>query len=428
MAYTDHVVARSGIRWLRDEGQVCRAGDVLGFCNVAVIPRQPSRLPLADEWRDLQVAFLAPTGGRLRKADVSRGGFLDRHPHHNRWEHDFSIGDLELRPGEIATAPSSEFMKLLFVAGRRATELADVRSGLLSGWHDRARMWRGDATGPFTTTLSAGICEQAGIFRGESDAFIELAGLLSPASHVVWTADHALVPSARVLLEQLNRTPDQQRAIEADAATAFAAASLPGAAWMYVGAMLASLARSPLQETYNLVTRAGIVPAGPPDTVVLSLNAELAFAFRHRRLGYTLTLHGFWLDDLDPTIKAWIQSDFEAVCRSVADITQDYYELIDTVRAQHPVRFIVLNSFSTSIGESIQNYSAFDLPLSDVVASVRAKELNLMLYDLARDRGVEVVDVDALVATLGAQHHLPDAVHQSGLVQRRLREQIARMI
>lgn len=430
MLLKDHVVVRSGIRWLRDEGNACRAGDPLGFCNVGVIPRQPSTPPLADEWRDLQVAFLSPASGRLRKADVSRGGFLDRHPHHNRWEQDFSIGDLELRPGEVAAARSGDFMKLLFVAGRRVTEVADVRSGLLSGWHDRARMWRGDATGPFTTTLSIGICEQSGVFRGESDAFIELSALLSPSSHVVWMSDNALVPSVRVLLEQLRRTPEQQREIEADAAAGLAAASpsLPGSAWMFVGAMLAALARSPLQETYNLLTRAGVVRVGPPDIVVLSLNAELAFAFRHRRLGYTLTLHGFWVDDLDAAIKAWLQSDFEVVRRSAEDIRRDYYELIDTLRADHPVKVVVLNSFSTAIGESIENYSAFDLPLSDVVASVRAKELNLMLYDLARDRGVEIVDVDALVATLGAQHHLPDGVHQSGLVQRRLREQIAGII
>ena len=71
-------------------------------------------------------------------------------------------------------------MQLLFLAGRRTTQLADSPSGLLSGWYDRARMWRGDVSGPFTTVLSLGICEQSGIFRGESDAFLELAALLSP--------------------------------------------------------------------------------------------------------------------------------------------------------------------------------------------------------------------------------------------------------
>lgn len=428
MPSADYVIVRSGIRWLRDEGHACRMGEPLAFCNVGAIPRQPSRPPMADEWRDVQVAFLAPSSGRLRKADVSRGGFLDRHSHHNRWDEDFSIGDLELRPGEVAPARApGDYMQLLFLAGRRVTEIADVRSGLLTGWHDRARMWRGDARGPFTTMLSLGICEQAGVFRGESDAFIELAALLPPSSHVVWTSDDALVPSARVLLEQLRRTPEQQREIEADAAAALGATSPApsGSAWIFAGSLLAALARSPLDETYDLLTRGGIVRAGPPDVVVLSLNAELAHAFRHRRLGYTLTIHGFRLEDLDPAIKAWMQSDFEVEVRSVADVTRDYYELIDAVRAQRPAKFVILNSFSSSVGDSMYSYSAFDLPLSNVVASIRAKELNLMLYDLARDRGVEVVDVDALVTMLGAANHLPDGVHQSGLVQKHLREQIA---
>ena len=424
-------VFRSGIRWLAEEGQSCKPGDLLAYCNVAVAPAtQQDVVSFREEFRDLQVAFLASASGRLRKADVSHGGFLDRHPHYPRWQTDFSIGNLELRPGEKPIAPASEFMRLLFLAGRRVTQLADAPAGLLSGWYDRARMWRGDHSGPFTTVLSLGICEQTGIFRGERDAFLELASLVSPSTHVVWDSDDALVPSARVLLEQFERTPEQMRAIEADAAASLAAASSPpsGEDWIMVGATLAALARSPLEETYDLLTRSGIVRAGRPDVIVLSLNAELAFAFRHRRLGYTLTMHGFRIGELSPALKAWIKSDFDVVTRSVEEVTKDYYTLIDAVRRHHPARFVILNSFSSSIGDAFFSYAGFDVPMSNVVATYRAKELNVMLYDLARDRDVAIVDGDALVAMLGAQYHLPDGVHQSGLVQSHLREQIARLV
>ncbi len=424
-------VVRSGVRWLADEGYNCRPGEVLGYCNVGLAWLNPtSYMPFADEWRDVQVAFLSPGNGRLRKANVSHGGFHDRHRHHNRWQSDFSIGNLELRPGERPTVPPSEFMQLLFLAGRRTTQLADSPSGLLSGWYDRARMWRGDASGPFTTVLSLGICEQSGIFRGERDAFLELAALLSPSTHVVWCSDDSLVPSARVLLEQLERTPEQRREIETDAATTLAAESPApsGADWIVAGSMLAALARSPLDETYDLLTRSGVVAAGPADIVVLSLNSELAHAFRHRRLGFTLTIHGFRQSELSSALKAWIKSDFDIVMRSVADVKKDYYDLIDAVRARRPTKFVILNAFSSSIGDAIFNYAAFDRPMSDDVASVRAKELNLMLYDLARDRDVAIVDADTLVAMLGAAQHLPDGVHQSGFAQALLREQIARII
>ncbi len=426
-----YIVVRSGVRWLRDEGQNCKPGEALAYCNVGLGARKRvESLPFAGEFGDLQVAFLSSGSGRLRKADVSQGGFMDRHQHYNRWQSDFSIGDLELRPGEKSLTQSDGLMQLLFLAGRRVTENADVHSGLLSGWFDRARMWRGDATGPFTTVLSLGICEQTGIFRGEQDAFLEMASLLLPSAHVVWSSDDSLVPSARVLLERLRRTPEQQREIEADAAAALAAASPPpsGAEWIVAGGILAALGRSPLEESYDLLTRAGLVRTGLPDVVVLSLNSELAFAFQHRRLGYTITVHGFRLNELDSRIKDWIKSDFDLVRCSVADVTKDYYELIDCVRTHHPTQFIVINSFSTVMSETIFNYSAFDVPMSDIIASIRAKELNLMLHDLARDRDVVIVDSDALVAMLGALHHLRDGVHQSGRVQALLREQIVRIV
>jgi len=414
-------IVRSGIRWLRDEGH---------NCNVAV-RAGTEHAPFLDEWRDLQIVFLSSGNGRLRKADVSQGGFFDRHQHHNFWKTDFSIGTLELRAGEKPlTAAAGGPMPLLFLAGRRFTELADVRSGLLSGWFQRARMWRGDVHGPFTTLLSLGICEQAGIFRGEYDAFLELAQMVSPSTHVVWAADDALVPSARVLVEQLDRTPEERHAIEADASSALAKISPApsGGAWLFAGSVLSGLASSPLDESYDLLTRIEIVQAPHPDIVVLSLNAEFAVAFRHRRLGYTLTIHGFRLDELEPAIKAWLKSDFEVVRYTVEEIRSDYYALIDRVRARYQATFVIINAFSTSIGETIFNYAAFDQPMSDVVGSIRAKELNLMLHDLARDRGVIVVDSDALVAMLGAQHHLRDGFHQSGYVQALLREQMARII
>jgi len=427
----DFAVVRSGVRWLANEGQNCRPGELLAYCNVGLAIAAPvGVVPFADEWRDFQVAFLSPGNGRLRRADVSRGGFHDRHRHHNLWRTDFSIGNLELRPGEKPAVPSGEFMQLLFLAGRRITQLADAPSGLLSGWYDRARMWRGDASGPFTTVLSLGICEQAGIFRGERDAFLELATLLSPSTHVVWCSDDSLVPSARALLEQLQRTPEQHREIETDAAAALAASSPApsGADWIVAGSILEALGRSPLDESYDLLTRGGIESTGPADIVVLSLNAEFASVFRHRRLGYTLTMHGFRQGELSPALTAWIKSDFDIVTPSVEDVKRDYYALIDAVRARRRVRFVVLNVFSSSMGDTIFNYAGFDRPMSDVVASVRAKELNLMLYDLARDRDVHIVDADALIAMLGAIGHLPDAFHQSGYAQALLREQIARIV
>ena len=56
-------------------------------------------------------------------------------------------------------------------------------------------------------------------------------------------------------------------------------------------------------------------------------------------------------------------------------------------------------------------------PLANMLGSVRARELNLMLHDLARERNVAIVDVDAIAADLGSQRHAPDGVHGSGPLQ-----------
>ncbi|MBV8424425.1 MAG: hypothetical protein JO349_04485, partial [Candidatus Eremiobacteraeota bacterium] len=121
------MVVRSGVRWLREDGQLCKRGDVLGYCNIglAAVGSPDARPPFAEESRDFQVAFLAPTSGRLRKANVSFGGFLDRHEYFQRWNPETLIGQLEFRPGERpANALADTDPQLLLLAGRRVTLLA----------------------------------------------------------------------------------------------------------------------------------------------------------------------------------------------------------------------------------------------------------------------------------------------------------------
>jgi len=425
-------VLRSGIRWLREEGQLCKRGEVLAFCNIGFPLEGASQKPayFVDEVRDFQVAFLAPASGRLRKERVTLGGFLDRHQYYQRWSAESVIGHLELRPGERRIDSAESEMPLLMLAGRRVTELAEDRRTLLSGWHDRARVWRGDAPGTPATVLSLGICEQSGIFLGESDAFLELASMLGPSTHMVWNSDYLLVPSVRVLLEQFRRTPEEMRSISADLATHLPQGSaVPTASdWMFAGSLISGLARSPLLEEYDILTRAGVTHATPAETIVLSLFAEQANQFKHRRLGYTVSLHGFRILELGPAATAWLHAEFEPVFRSADEIYEEYVELIDAVRQLRPARFLVFNLFSSSASDQFYSYAAFDAPLGRTIGSVRAKELNLMLYELARQRDITIIDADVVIATLGARAHLPDGVHQSGAVQSALREELVRYV
>ena len=110
--------------------------------------------------------------------------------------------------------------------------------------------------------------------------------------------------------------------------------------------------------------------------------------------------------------------------RSVDDVRRDYKRLLDTMNKATGTRAIVINRMSTSGYEDISSYSPFDAPMSDTLASIAAKELNLMLHDIAEDNDLAIIDVDAIAADLGGAEHLPDGIHQSGAIQAVLRAEI----
>jgi hypothetical protein len=116
------------------------------------------------------------------------------------------------------------------------------------------------------------------------------------------------------------------------------------------------------------------------------------------------------------------------VKRSVSDIRRDYETLIDQVAAKTGAKLIVVNRMSTSGREDVSNYSYFETPLSDVLASVAAKELNLMLHDIAEQRELYILDVDAIAAELGGAQHITDGVHYSRAVQSRLQAELAAIL
>ena len=47
-----------------------------------------------------------------------------------------------------------------------------------------------------------------------------------------------------------------------------------------------------------------------------------------------------------------------------------------------------------------------------------------MLEDIAAERELYIIDVDALAADIGGAEHLPDGIHQSGQMQTLLRGQL----
>ena len=418
-------VVRSGIRWIHDDGHACRANEIVAWCNVRVgVPTVNGTF--SDEARDLQIAFATRVAGTLKRgADTSLGGFLDRLPELERWQVGQTIGHVELRAGEDANGHA---LRPMFVAGRRVVEVAEDRSGLLTGWHDRLRAWWGDGDAPPSTLMGLGICDQSTLFRGDAVPFHDWFAATRGPAHVVFVPDHVLAPCAAVLTEQLRRTPDEARAIRDDFTQTFARLAPSPEDWMFAGSLVAAVLRSPLGERLEVLGTSGVVPARGVDALVLSVGAEQPRLWRHRTLGYAISVHGYRLKEAGPALSSWLLREFESVRQGVDDARRDYDALIAALRAHGVGAILVMNAMSTSSYDDVTTYASYDAPLSTMIGSVRAKELNLMLHDVARAHDVSIVDNDAMAAELGAARHLTDSVHGSGALHAALRADILRIL
>jgi hypothetical protein len=421
------VIRRSPIHWLCEDGHLCRPSEVVGFCTISMevaLNQRGSNIPMTDEL-DFQVAIAPRTAGRLRMdKSSSPGGYLSVHGLH-AWNSDDIVGYLEVATDEALDTLGQE-LRLLMLAGRRMSGLADVDAGLLPGWHSRSRAWWGDHEGPSATLLCMGICDAAGIVRGNQVPFIETFESTPRATQVVYVPDHPVLPCAPVLLDQFLRTPAQNQAIAADLGAALSGGRVTATSddWLFAGALLSWLERSPLRDTYDVVTPTGLRHLGPPSAILLSLSSEAPSILRHRKLGYALQMLRHRQTSAGPAIRAWLASEFDTIKRSIGDIRRDYRLLIETVAKQTGAKIFILNRMSTSGYEDIVSYSPFDAPMSDTLENIAAKELNLMLHDLAEECDISIIDVDALAAEIGGAEHLPDGIHHSAAMQAVLRSAI----
>lgn len=414
-------VTRSGLRWLCADGQALRAGDPIALCNIAVHTKPPLEC-FAQEGEDLRFVLVAAAAGRVRQnAAVSRGGWHDELRGYFQWDPDRVIGTFEPdAPGADPQALVARFC----VAGRRVSEVAEDRTGILTGWHERKRAWRVEAERP-GTVLGLGICELSPVLRGPDNAFLATLLAGGGAAHMVDVPDTPLVPCARTLIEQFQRT-DAQRALVAESFRELGAQIEIDRIgdWILAATLLKALIGRPALESYDVLTATRLEQV-TPDAMILSVNADGPHRYRHRRHGFAIQLHPFQRLRTGQAFRAWLAREFTVEQHSVSAVRRDYVELIRQVRERAPRReILVFNSVAATDREDILSYEAYDPPLSLALRNVRARELNVMLHDLAAETGIAIVDADAIAADLGVHRSIPDGTHQSGEMQQVLREEI----
>jgi hypothetical protein len=432
LAANGYTVRRSGISWLCNDGHLCRANEPVGYCNITVEPNPSlgrARRAFVDEL-ELQVILAPRLAGRLKIVDGdSLGGYLNVLGTY-AWEPEAVLAHLQpSEPDDVNTVKANEF-RLLFVAGRRVTQLADQEFGLLPGWHNRTRAWWGEDAGELSSLLCLGICDVTGIVQGSRLAFVELFALSQAASHIVSVPARPLVPCAPILLEQLTRTAAQMEDIANDLGGALTAGNVTPTAddWLFAGSLLSALQQSPISDRNDFIMSGELQTSEPADAVLLSLHAEGQSILRHKKLGYSIHILRHHQAAAGPAIRAWIQGAFEPVQRHIDDIRRDYVALADAVAQKTGAYLLVANRMSTSGHEDISDYSPFSHPMAETLENIASKELNLMLHDVSSESEVAILDVDAIAAELGGGRHLPDGIHQSESLQTALRSEMLQLM
>lgn len=426
LAAPGHAILRSGIHWLVEDGQFCPANRAIGYINISLeaTSTRGGGLPLFAQERELKVVLAPRTSGRISLADeTARGGYLNIRTVET-WDPETIVATLTSSEWADEGHPSD--LRLMLLAGRRMTELADVHGALMPGWHSRTRGWWVEQGERPQTLLSLGVCDAAGVVLGAQCAFLEMFEAAHRSLQLVHVPDHPIAPCAPILNDQLDLTPERFAAIAADVHRHFGVAGneLTPEDWLFLGAMLTELRNAPIKDSYQIISGAGADQLEAPDAVLLSLAVEPQSILRHRTLGYHMHVMRHHQAAAGPAVRAWLASAFEPVRRPLDAIRRDYETLIRELHRRAGTRVIILNRMSTSGHEDISSYLGFDAPLSDTLSYVAAKEWNLMLEDIAATLPLDIVDVDAVAAELGGARHLPDGIHQSGEMQAVLRQEI----
>jgi len=415
------------------DGHRCAPNELIAYCQLNLRRSGGKNVKLGDLDGDerTQVGLAARVGGRIHiRENVALGGYLNI-LEAEAWDPNCEICDLEPDADtHIGAVADAGRLRQILLSGRRVTEIAGAHSGLLPGWLGRSRGWWSEGGETPITLLSLGICDALALVLGEHNAFLELFAQIPQATHVVLHPDHPITPAAPVLLDQLNRTPEAFAAIAKDLHDYLSRSTIAPSAhdFIFAGSLLSAMQKNPIMDSYNVILGTGVQRLHSAQAILLSVNAEPLGILRHRTLGFHLYIMPHHLAAAGPAIQAWLSSEFDVVLRTVLDIQKDYEALIDQVSAKTGAKLIVINRMSTSGREDVSDYSPFDKPLMNTLANVGAKEFNLMLHDIAEEREIFILDIDAIAAEVGGARNIPDGIHYGSEIQARLQDDLAAIL
>ena len=299
-------VLRSGVRWLCEDGHVCRAGEVVAYCNIGSNRRRRGRraggrsstksaISRSRSRRASAARSVAPPTARSAASSTSSSTTSDGRP-------EFVIGHVECERGFDADGETTR-SPMLGRTARRGNRRRD-RSGLLSGWHDRSRAWWGDGDAPFGDAgLPRALRPDRRHPRRARRRSWKCSQRCRGPAHVAYFPDDALVPCAAVAAGQLERTPEagardcrRLRALVRRGHGRADAGRLDFRERAAVGAAALAARRAPRRAD----ARPACAASRRRTPCCCRSTPEAPFVLRHKRLGYTLLCHGYRIVEAGP--------------------------------------------------------------------------------------------------------------------------------
>jgi hypothetical protein len=408
---------RAEVSWWLSDGAPCAPRQPVA--SIAIASDALDRA--APQGTELRALLLAPCQGTLHPIQTPRAGWGAHFPRHP-WTTGERLATLDASAvSELGTVLPFE---VAMVTLQRLHPAFEDRRPYPGGPYRLAHGWWGPHgwSGPCRTLLSLGNCEQLGLFAGNAGDFSAWLGALAGPLSIVYKPDRIVVPSAGALLSALQMDDTTRRRAAEEFGAWFhrhvdAAGAGNPTAWLGSAALAQEVLGTPvLRSSFALVDGTGQCVEQRPAVVFLSLASELAAELRHRKLGYTISVPAFHFSK-NPDIRQTLLGRFELVRPSVTEIGDRLRAVIAWIRRETGARVVLFNL--TSQLDRIWDWSAVDRP-SDVL-SVRLMDLNLAAWDLARQDGCDVVDVEALALDVGLAAAYPDGVHPSAELEARVR-------
>jgi hypothetical protein len=144
----------------------------------------------------------------------------------------------------------------------------------------------------------------------------------------------------------------------------------------------------------------------PSDIVVLSVQPDIAHSvWEHRQSGYLLSPPPPWERDWPPARKTWFAENFvPRGLLSVAQFRENAARLIGAVKEQLGAHVLMFNHSTVDPDDYVHNYHG-----REPTWALRTHQFNLALMELSIQEGISIIDVERLVAELGASRNVLQA-------------------